>query len=166
MTPPYFSSTSHKKFFFSSPVHRSAHENIKIRQYMFTQKYLINYLTSAKSSISDPFFIVGQYHLLINCYLGLFSSIRFWTFCFTYSISFSGYQWLTVHDLHFRFIFTFYAFGIWTFFTTYSYPFPVNTGLLYTFYISASFLQIFFTTYGYSTNKIDKIYSNNQIDKS
>jgi hypothetical protein len=98
MTPPYFSSTSHKQFFCSSSVLHSAHENIKIRQYMFTQKYLINYLTSAKSSISDPFSIVGQYHLLINCYIGLFSSIRFWTFCFTYSISFSGYQWLTVHD--------------------------------------------------------------------
>jgi hypothetical protein len=40
MTPPYFSSTSHNRFFFSSSVHRSAHENIKIRQYMFTQKYL------------------------------------------------------------------------------------------------------------------------------
>jgi hypothetical protein len=98
MTPPYFSSTSHKQFFCSSSVLHSAHENIKIRQYMFTLEFLFNYITTAKSSISDPFSIVGQYHLLINCYIGLFSSIRFWTFCFTYSISFSSYQWLTVHD--------------------------------------------------------------------
>ncbi len=110
MTPPYFSSMSHNQFFCSSSVLRSAHENIKIRQYMFTQEYLITYITSAKSSISDPFFIVGQYQLLINCFLGLVSSIRFWTFCATYSISFSGYQWLTVHDLHFCCIFTFLRF--------------------------------------------------------
>ena len=88
MTPPYFSSTSHNRFFLSSSVHRSAHENIKIRQYMFTQEFLFNYITSAKSSISDPFSIVGQYHLLINCFLGLVYSIRFWAFCTTYSISF------------------------------------------------------------------------------
>jgi len=149
MTPPYFSSTSHKQFFCSSSVLHSAHENIKIRQYMFTQEFLFNYITTAKSSISDPFFIVGQYHLLINCYLGLVYSIRFWTFCTTYSISFPVTNgllytiYISASFLHF------YAFGIWTFCTTYSYPFPVNTGLLYTFYISASFLQFFFTIYGY-----------------
>ncbi len=59
MTRPYFSSTSHKKFFFSSPVHRSAHENIKIRQYMFKQRYVINYIKSAKSSITESFFHCG-----------------------------------------------------------------------------------------------------------